>query len=125
MNGILNRAKVDPVIIPGGCTKFIQAPDVSWNKPMKEYMREMYDEWPVKSEHELTPQGNMRPPSRQQMILWILAAWKKLSAETILKSFKICALSSSLDGSEDEDLMCIAWTLPKSSAQIAGHSCSR
>ena len=44
VNDILNRAKVDSVIIPGGCTKFIQAPDVSWNKPMKaEYLREMYD----------------------------------------------------------------------------------
>lgn len=41
VNDILNRAKVDSVIIPGGCTKFIQAPDVSWNKPMKEYLREM------------------------------------------------------------------------------------
>ena len=43
-NDILNRAKVDSVIIPGGCTKFIQAPDVSWNKPMNaECLREMYD----------------------------------------------------------------------------------
>ena len=32
---------------------------------------------------------------------------EKLSAETIQKSFKICVLSSSLDGSEEEDLMCI------------------
>ena len=44
LNDILNRAKVESLIIPGGCTKFIQAPDVSWNKPMKaEYLREMYD----------------------------------------------------------------------------------
>ena len=65
VNSILNRAKVDGVIIPGGCTKFIQAPDVSWNKPMKEYLREMYDEWLAESEHQLTPQGNMRKtPSR-------------------------------------------------------------
>ena len=35
VNDILNRAKADSVIIPGGCTKFIQAPDVGWNKPMK------------------------------------------------------------------------------------------
>ena len=41
VNDILNRAKVDSVIIPGGCTKFIQAPDVSWNKPMKEYLRQI------------------------------------------------------------------------------------
>ena len=23
----LNRTKIDPVIVPGGCTKYIQAPD--------------------------------------------------------------------------------------------------
>ena len=35
VNDILGRAKVDTLITPGGRTKFIQAPDVSWNKPMK------------------------------------------------------------------------------------------
>ena len=28
----LNAKKVDTVIVPGGCTKYIQAPDVLWNK---------------------------------------------------------------------------------------------
>jgi len=78
VNDILNRAKVDSVIIPGGCTKFIQAPDVSWNKPMKEYLREMYDNWLAESEHEMTAHGNMKGPSRQQMIAGVLEAWKKL-----------------------------------------------
>ena len=41
----LNRAKIDPVIVPGGCTKYIQAPDVSWNKPFKAKVTEKYDEW--------------------------------------------------------------------------------
>ena len=67
----------------------------------------MYDEWLSESEHQLTPQGNMRAPSRKQMIDWVLVAWKKLPAEIIKRSFKICALSSSLNGSEDQDLMCI------------------
>ena len=31
----LKAKKVDRVIVPGGCTKYIQAPDVSWNKPFK------------------------------------------------------------------------------------------
>ena len=29
MNGILNKGKVDSVIVPGGCTKYIQAADAS------------------------------------------------------------------------------------------------
>ena len=32
----LRDYKVDQSLIPGGCTRYIQAPDVSWNKPLKE-----------------------------------------------------------------------------------------
>lgn len=42
---ILHKRKIHPLIVPGGCTKYIQAPDVSWNKPMKKYLRDMYDNW--------------------------------------------------------------------------------
>ena len=104
---LLNKGKVDPVIVPGGCTKYIQAPDVSWNKPMKEYLREKYDTWLAEEDHELTAQGNMRGPSRQQMIEWVLDAWRKLPEDIIKKLFKVCALSTSLDGAEDAEIMCI------------------
>ena len=33
----LNAKKIDASIVPGGCTKYIQAPDMSWNKPFKTY----------------------------------------------------------------------------------------
>jgi len=32
-------------VIPGGCTKYIQAPDLSWNKPFKAQVTEFYDSW--------------------------------------------------------------------------------
>ena len=98
----LNFIIVDSVIIAGGCTKFIQAPDVSWNKPMKEYLREIYDNWLAESKHQMTTHGNMKQPSRQQMIEWVLDAWKMLPADVLKKSFKVCALLSNLDGSEDQ-----------------------
>lgn len=50
----LRLSKVDPVIIPGGCTKYIQAPDVSWNKPFKQNITGKYDEWMAKGIHEYT-----------------------------------------------------------------------
>ena len=49
----------------------------------------------------------MRAPSRRQMVTWVLEAWEKLPDDLIRKSFKVCTLSSSLDGSEDNELMCI------------------
>ena len=67
----------------------------------------MHDDWLANEEHSLTAQGNMRAPSRSQMIEWVLEAWKKLPSDLIKKSFKVCALSSNLDGSEDGQIMCI------------------
>ena len=40
----LKEMNVDHVIISGGCTKYIQAPDVCWNKPFKARMTELYDQ---------------------------------------------------------------------------------
>ena len=74
---------------------------------MKEYLREMYDNWLAESEHQMTAHGTMKGPSRQQMIAWVLEAWKMLPTEVIKKSFKVCALLSNLDGSEDDQIPCI------------------
>ena len=52
---------------------------------MKEYLREMYDTWLAERDHELTAQGNIRGPSRQQMIERVLEAWKKLPTDIIKK----------------------------------------
>merc|ERR1711884_973912 len=34
---VLKNKKVDSIIIPGGLTGLIQAPDVSWNAPFKTF----------------------------------------------------------------------------------------
>lgn len=31
----LAHAKIDPIIVPGGCTKYIQDSDVAWNNPSR------------------------------------------------------------------------------------------
>ena len=42
---LLKERKVDSIVIPGGLTGLIQAPDVSWNFPFKNRLRELYDTW--------------------------------------------------------------------------------
>ena len=54
----------DLVIVPGGCTKYIQAPDVCWNKPFKEFIGTKYDHWMAEGVHQYTEAGNMKPPPR-------------------------------------------------------------
>ena len=40
---LLKKGKIDPVVIPGGATRHIQAVDISRNKPIKNQLREMYN----------------------------------------------------------------------------------
>ena len=77
----------------GQCTKYIQAPDVSWNKPFKARVTEQYDDWLANGIHEYIVGGNMEPASRRKVIEWILNSWKSMPVELIAKSFRSCALT--------------------------------
>lgn len=41
----LKTMKAESDLVPGGCAKYIQAPDIYWNKSLKGYISEMYDGW--------------------------------------------------------------------------------
>ena len=103
----LRRMRTDVAMIPGGATGLLQPPDVSWIKPFKATYNEHYEHWARmcgSTSQNLTTAGNPRPPSKLQMCQWVVAAWSALSPDLIKKSFKICGLTSNLDGSEDHDI---------------------
>ena len=76
----LKRKKVDVVFVPEGCTKYIQALDVSWNKPFKAKVQDYYDEWLASTGiNRLTESGKLKTPDRRSIIQWILNAWPDLS----------------------------------------------
>ena len=82
------RLKVLTSIIPGGCTKFIQAADVVWNSPFKIQMRKCYDTWLSQPLcHEYTKGGNMKPPSRGLLCKWIKSSWNDIPTE--MHSFSV------------------------------------
>ena len=94
-------------IVPGGCTKFIQAADVVWNAPFKTLLRKHYDTWLSEPAcHEYTAGGNMKAPSRSLLCHWVKSSWDAISTEMIKKSFKSCAITTSADGSEDNLIHC-------------------
>ena len=95
------------MIIPGGCTKCIQAPDVRWNKPFKTRMTELHDQWLSEGVHQFAGGGNMKLPSRKRMIVWVLDAWSQRSKENIIKSLKCCSLNLANDGTEDDFIHCL------------------
>lgn len=109
---VLTDSKVDSIIIPGGCTKYLQAPDVSWNKPFKATFTELYDEWLSEGIQEFTASGNLKAPSRRKMVEWVLKSWSTLSPELIKNSFKTCGLNLPVDGSEDHLIHCFKEDTP-------------
>ena len=65
----LKTKKIDTVLIPGGCTNYIQAPDVSWSEPFKAICTAKYDELLETEEiHQETEPGNLKPPPRRPIV---------------------------------------------------------
>lgn len=114
----LKNKNIDAVLVPGGCTRYIQAPDVSWNKPFKQHCTESYDEWLASTGlMEETACGNLKPPPRKEVVQWIINAWEKLSKEMVRESFISCAVTCATDGSQDDEITCFKKDQPCSAGR--------
>lgn len=103
----IKKMKLHTAVIPGGCTKYIQAPDVVWNAMFKSHLRRYYDDWlATPSRHEYTKSGNLRPPCRSLLCEWVKSSWAEISVEAIKKSFLSCAITASTDGTDDDKIHC-------------------
>ncbi|KAH7704466.1 pogo transposable element with KRAB domain-like protein [Aphelenchoides avenae] len=69
--GYLRSAGVHTAVIPGGCTKYLQAPDVCWNAPFKAKIRAAYEDWMLHGDHQLTAKGNPKPPPMRVYLQWV------------------------------------------------------
>ncbi len=99
---LMENLDTDLEYIPPGCTFIVQPADVSWNAPFKQHMREAWKAW--RQRDLRTPQGNLRPANRQDVINCVSQAWEAVSEEVVAYSFKATGLSVALDGSEDDIL---------------------
>ena len=80
---------------------------MAWNKPFKAKVTEKYDAWMADGAHSFTAAGNMRGPSRPEIVKWVLEAWETLDRELIIRSFRSCALTVAPDGPEDDQIHCL------------------
>ena len=72
----LKAKKINTVLASNSCTKYIQAPDVRWNKPFKAICTEKYNEWlKTVGVHQETDAGNLKPPPHSTVVNWILDLW--------------------------------------------------
>ena len=91
-------------VIPGGLTSVLQPLDVCLNKPFKDRVRTKWSQWMCSGEAKLTKGGNLMRPEINIVATWVKEAWDDIPSEMIIKSFKKCCISNSMDGSEDNAL---------------------
>ncbi|EEC13398.1 hypothetical protein IscW_ISCW020254 [Ixodes scapularis] len=77
----LDEKETDVVFIPGGCTSILQPADVCWMKPFKDALRNRWSSflW----EGAVTAKGNLKKPSRQDVVSFGSEALASLSEEAI------------------------------------------
>ena len=102
----LKKFRTDTAVISGGCIKLIQAPDVYWNAPFKAKVRSFYWNRMLHGEKSYAKSGNMRAPSMEVYLKWIVDAWDQLLNDLTIKSFKGCELTNTVGGSEDCKIHC-------------------
>ena len=98
----LKQDNTDLVIIPGGLTRLLQPLDVSVNKPMKDALRQRWNQWLTSDEHSFTAGGRMRQPTLSDVVCWIRSVWEELDPVIIQRGFLKCCISNALDGTEDD-----------------------
>ena len=94
----------DLAVIPGGLTSVLQPLDVSLNHPFKCRVHDQWTRWMSSGAAELTTSGNFKRPPLSTVVTWVKTAWDSIEVPMIEKSFKKCAISNNLDGTEDDIL---------------------
>ena len=75
-----------------------------WNRPFKQKLVSLYDQWLESGEKSYTRFDNVRAPSKTQLVDMILESWKNITEETICKSF-FC--TGQAQESRPEDITCL------------------
>jgi len=72
VKGEMRKVNTDLIVIPGGMTSQLQVLDVVVNKPFKDHLQQLYNDWLLKGNRALTPGGKLKKPSVTVLGEWIL-----------------------------------------------------
>ena len=71
--------------IPGGCTSLCQPVDIGINKPLKNRIRSMWEQYMLE---EGLQEDTTKPPSRQTVAQWCTTALKELDGDLVRNSWR-------------------------------------
>ena len=72
----ITNSKIETIFILGGCTKYVQARYVLWNRTFKDRIQERYDDCLVNAKHEYTAAKNIKPVPRRLVLESIIKSWE-------------------------------------------------
>ena len=99
--------RLHTAIVPGGCTKFIQAADVVWSACFKSNLRSIYDSWLADpAGHQYTRGGNLKHLSRTLLCQWVKSSWEAAPTQMVKDSFITCTITTSTNGNDDNRIHC-------------------
>ena len=96
------KSNADLAVIPGGLTSILQPLDVPLNKPFKDKMCNKWSTWMLDGEKTFTKGGLMKAPTLSTLCTWVKESWDAIDEKRVIKAFKKCGISNSLDGTEDD-----------------------
>lgn len=91
----LEKSDIAYKIIPPQTTHYHQPLDVLIMSVFKAAMRSEYENWMSNIPALYTTRGNRKSPSHTNIVRFISNALKKIQPETVMKSFRVCGISSS------------------------------
>jgi hypothetical protein len=95
VESLLKNFGIELIILPGGCTDFLQPLDVCVNKPLKDKVRASYIVWlenVLRKNDFLTKGGYLRAPDMETIIDWILKGMSETDTKMIQDSFTVCGI---------------------------------
>ena len=98
------KRKIDQAVIPGGLTGILQPLDVVINKPFKDQLRQLWQDWMINGKHQFTASGKQKKPTKNQVLQWIKTAWETIPESMVRKSFLKTGITNALDGTQDDEI---------------------